>query len=108
MSATHCGEHDPNSNGGFSMTKSILAIATAAFAVLASASTTAAKMALKAPSRIYSLPMKGPCWWEPPVYYRNYAYYPNYPYNDVQLRPGCHNAYYAPRWSGYRWSIWTN
>jgi hypothetical protein len=86
----------------------ICAVVAAAYAALASAGATAAELTLKAPSRVSALPLDGPCWWEPPVYYRYYPHYPYYPYNDPQLRPGCRNAYYAPRWSGYRLSIWTN
>lgn len=89
------------------MKKLTLAIVAASLAALAwPAAATAAEMTLKAQPRVYALPAKGPCWWEPSAYYRDYPYFPHYPYNDVQLRPGCHNAYYAPRWSGFHWNIW--
>jgi hypothetical protein len=89
------------------MTKLIFALATTTFAVLASASLAATPIARKPPPRA-DRTAQGTCWWEPPVYYRHYAYFLYYPYDDVHRRPGCHNAYYAPRWSGYRLNVGTN
>jgi hypothetical protein len=89
------------------MTKSILAVM--AFTVLASSGVTATEIVRKTPltSKVYPTTQSA-CWWDPPIYYRNYAYFSYYPYDDP-LRPasGCHNAYYAPRWSGYHWNLWT-
>jgi hypothetical protein len=72
------------------MTKTILAIATAAFDVLASASVTAAPIARKAPPtpQVHSLRMQGACWWEPPVYYRYHAYFP-FPHSAPRSRSNC-------------------
>jgi hypothetical protein len=76
--------------------------------VLASSGVTAAEIVPKVPPRSKVFPtMQGYCWWEPHSYYRYYASFPYYPYDDLPAS-GCHNGYYAPRWSGYHWSIWTN
>jgi hypothetical protein len=85
-------------HGCFSMIRLILALSAA----------TATEIARKVPpaSKAYPL-MQGACWWEPPSYYRHYAYFPYYLYDDSPAS-GCHSGYYAPRWSGYRWNIWTN
>jgi hypothetical protein len=55
----------------------------------------------KAPQILPSA-LKVGCWWEPPVYYRNYPSHQYYPYDDQDGR-GCQQGYYAPRWSGYLW-----
>ena len=89
------------------MTKLTLTLASAAFAVLASAGAKAADIARKAPPRA-DRNVPSACWWEPPVHYRYYRDFVYYPYDDVHRRPGCRNSYYAPRWSGYHLSFWTN
>jgi hypothetical protein len=89
------------------MTRPMLALTTAAIAALTLASATAANIARKAPPKADRI-AQGACWWEPPVYYRNCPDFVYYPYDNFHRRPGCGNAYYAPRWSGLSLNPWRN